>query len=594
MKPEPLNIILSWLQLQCQVLDGSIRAVVLLGESDKGPFRPVALWPDRGAATPALTTAATRAIRQRETVLLAQQRAPAAARQTGDIVACPIIHDDRVLGVVAVELGSRAAPQQQAAARALETNTAALELLMRSGHTESASEPHAQRLVELVAASIEHPAFDAAARSATSRCAALGQFAQVSLGIVQRGGCEVAAASGRATVDARMQAGLSMGRAMDEAIEHDATLVIAGKPSRTDATLTAHAQLAELRGGDAICTIPVTHDGSLVGAMTFEHHDPEHFDADTIAFCEAAVALIGPILFEKHQQDRSGLAKFRGAAGDATNDLFARGNRWRGVFTMAIATMLAVPFFATGEYRITADASLEGAVQRIVAAPVDGYIAAAPARAGDIVTVGQLLVRLDDRDLKLERLRLASERNQRQREHREAIAEHDNSRVTILKAQLDRATAQLALTEERLARANIVAPMAGIVVSGDLSQSLGAPVEKGQQLFEVAPLNSYRVMLRVDERDIGELHSGQTGRLALVGFPDRHLPLRVERITPVSTQADGGNFFAVEARLEDAPELLRPGMGGVGKIDVGSRQLAWIWTHRLLDWLRLRVWTWTG
>jgi len=592
MKPEPLNIILSWLQLQCEVLDGSIRAVVLAGESNTGPFRSVAQWPDPAAGTPALANAATQAIRKRQTVLLSRHLAPDAANQTGDIVACPIVHGEQMLGVVAVELGCRDETQQKAAVRALETNTAALELLMRSPADES--EPQARNIIELVAASIEHVQFDAASRNATSRFADVGRFMQVSLGIVRRGRTEVIAASGRSTVDARMQAGRSMGRAMDEAIEQDATLVYSGPADDQNPELNAHAQLASLHNGHSICSVPVSHAGTLVGAFTFEHRDPDHFDADTIAFCEAAVALIGPILYDKHLHDRGVIAKLRSGLVATTDKALAPGSRWRGLAIATAAALLTLPFVTMGQYRVTADASLEGAVQRIVAAPVDGFIAAAPARAGDIVAEGDLLARLDDRDLELEQLRLTGEKNQLQREYREALAEHDNIRVTILKAQLDRATAQLDLTQERLARTRIAAPMAGVVVSGDLSQSLGAPVEKGQNLFEIAPLDAYRIMLEVDEREIGALQTGQTGTLALVGLPDRRLPFRIERITPISMQAEGRNLFTVEAQLDETPDLLRPGMDGVGKIDIGERRLIWIWTHRLTDWLRLWAWSWSG
>jgi hypothetical protein len=33
-------------------------------------------------------------------------------------------------------------------------------------------------------------------------------------------------------------------------------------------------------------------------------------------------------------------------------------------------------------------------------------------------------------------------------------------------------------------------------------------------------------------------------------------------------------------------------MEGVGKILVGDRKLIWIWTHSLVDWLRLFAWKW--
>ena len=96
-------------------------------------------------------------------------------------------------------------------------------------------------------------------------------------------------------------------------------------------------------------------------------------------------------------------------------------------------------------------------------------------------------------------------------------------------------------------------------------------------------------------------------------------PFAIERITPIATAADGRNFFAVEARLEQRPQpgmerprpgmerprpemenlrpgmkRLRPGMRGIGKVDIGQRRLIWIWSHNLIDWFRLQAWTWTA
>src|SRR5205823_2640136 len=139
--------------------------------------------------------------------------------------------------------------------------------------------------------------------------------------------------------------------------------------------------------------------------------------------------------------------------------------------------------------------------------------------------------------------------------------------------------AQLALVEDKLARAVLVAPFDGVVVAGDLSQLLGTPVEQGKVLFQVAPLSAYRVVLEVDERDIAQVHVGQAGELALSGIPDQRLRFAVKNITPVSTAQDGRNYFRVEAQLDDASARLRPGMEGVGKIAVRRRKLAWIWTH---------------
>jgi multidrug efflux pump subunit AcrA (membrane-fusion protein) len=163
--------------------------------------------------------------------------------------------------------------------------------------------------------------------------------------------------------------------------------------------------------------------------------------------------------------------------------------------------------------------------------------------------------------------------------------------VSILRAQIDQATAELELAEEALRRTSVVAPFDGIVLEGDLDRSLGSPVERGDVLFELAPLEGYRVIVEVDGRDIADVASGQGGRLTLAAFPDRPLAFVVERITPISTALDGRNFFRVEAMLDNPGRDLRPGMEGIAKIDAGRRRLLWIWTHELIDWLRLRLWS---
>jgi RND family efflux transporter MFP subunit len=222
-----------------------------------------------------------------------------------------------------------------------------------------------------------------------------------------------------------------------------------------------------------------------------------------------------------------------------------------------------------------------------------GYIGQANVRAGDVVKKGDVMFTLDERDLRLERLKWASQRAQYKQEYSKALAEHDRAKTRVLGAQIDQAEAQIALVEEQLKRTRVTAPFDGFVVTGDLSQSLGAPVERGDILFQIAPLNDYRVILKVDEREIGDVRVGQTGRLALAGMPDDTQAIEVDKITPISKAEEGVNYFRVESRLtENDLTRLRPGMEGVGKIDVDQRKLIWIWTHKIVHWVRMFFWSW--
>jgi RND family efflux transporter MFP subunit len=265
--------------------------------------------------------------------------------------------------------------------------------------------------------------------------------------------------------------------------------------------------------------------------------------------------------------------------------------RRRQLLAAAALLILAGLVFGKAEFRVAGDAVLEGSVRRVLTAPFDGYVAASNARAGDTVKEGASLAALDDRDLRLERVRVGSQRAQFARQIQEATAKHDRGQTQILQAQLAQADAQLELLDEQLRRARLISPFDGLVVSGDLSQSIGAAVRKGEMLFEVAPLEGYRVVVFVDEGEIAAVARGQKGTLLLAAIPDASFPFSVTAVTPVARAREGRNTFRVEARLEGAPPRLRPGMEGVAKIETGPRNVVWIWTHRFTNWARLALWS---
>jgi RND family efflux transporter MFP subunit len=309
---------------------------------------------------------------------------------------------------------------------------------------------------------------------------------------------------------------------------------------------------------------------------------------------EGLAAMLGPMIELRLAQGRSLTAQ----AAERAQGFWERlvGPRHAGLKLGAGALAAAALFlgFASGEYRVAADARIEGKVQRTLTAPFQGYVRESARRAGDTVRKGEVLARLDDRDLRLEQSRLQAQRDQLGRQYREAMAKRDRAQARIVSAQLEQSQAQLALIDEHLQRTEIAAPFDGVLVSGDLTQMLGAPLERGQALFEIAPLDAYRVVLQVDEHRVAEVREGMRGELVLSSNPGQHFAILLQKITPVSTARDGRNYFRVEATLESGPDpRMRPGMEGVAKVSVDDRRLAWIWTRELANWLRLKAWAWT-
>jgi hypothetical protein len=99
-----------------------------------------------------------------------------------------------------------------------------------------------------------------------------------------------------------------------------------------------------------------------------------------------------------------------------------------------------------------------------------------------------------------------------------------------------------------------------------------------------------RAEFSVNERDIQDLKEGQTVELATTSKPTSKYAGRVERIIPLGQAKEGSNVFTVYVQLQETSPGWRPGMAGEGKIDVDRRTWAWIWTHRLIDFLRLKMW----
>ena len=450
-----------------------------------------------------------------------------------------------------------------------------------------------QLLLELLSSAVGSRSYEAATRSFVTETATRLQCDRVSLGIVTNGRVEVTALSHSATFSQKTTLIGAIAGAMEEAFDQRQTVVVPPLPTTPTQIRRAHDELARQFNSVALCSVPLTDDGLVVGVLTLERGAEQPFDRGTLEVLEALAAVLGPILDLKRRDARW----LGGKAWDALRGQLAKlvGSRHVGfkLAVLGLAGLVAFLFLATGLYRVTAKTVLEGSVQQAAVAPFQGYLETAPIRAGDVVQAGQVLATLQDHDLKLERLRWQSQRDQLAKEYRQVMADRDAAKVEIKSAELAQAEAQLALAADKLGRIRITAPFFGVVVSGDWSQRLGTPLEEGQVLFEIAPLNDYRVVLQVDDRDMAGLRVGQSGTLLLSSLPHDELSFAVTQITPVSTAKEGRNYFRVEAKLTTPPsERLRPAMEGVGKIAVDQRSLVWIWTHEALDWVRLKLWAW--
>lgn len=584
-----------WLRLQCAMLKSvgcEPLVAVVIWQTPAGSFGPLALWPTPRSEVGHLGETARRSLGERRGLC---ERGAAGGPLTAQ-VAYPAVVDGQAWGVAVIELQAPGEAALQRALQQLHWGAGWLESRARAlaGRAGSDRETRSAEVLDLVAVATEQDQVGPAALALCNELAARLGASRVAVGFERRGHVRLESISHVATFDRRGQAVARSENAMEEALDQGATVSAPAWPGQPFRVAVAHEELRVAAGADAVATVLLVGRGRPIGALTCEWPAGSAADAGprALPLLESVALLTGPVFEDKLERQRwfggrlvDGLRGFAGRVA-------GRGHATLKLGVAVVVLAMVVLGVARTDYRVTARSVVEGAVQRAAVAPFRGFVAAAPVRAGAQVRAGDLLAQLDDRDLRLEQVRYRSEAEQAEQKLRDAMARRDRAVAVQAGAQQRQAQAQLALVEEKLARARVLAPIDGLVVSGDLSQLLGSPVEAGQTLFEVTPLDAYRVILRVDERDITELRVGQRGQLVLTGMSQQPLPFAVRTITAVAEPADGQNLFRVEAELDSLVPGLRPGMEGVAKVEVGERGLLWAWTHPMTDWLRLAAWRW--
>lgn len=588
----------AWLGLLCRMVGDVACAVVVLGPAGTGPFAAVAAWPPDARDLARLGGVIDRAVAERKGIVTrndAGQESEASDDELRFHLAYPVWGDGRLHGAAALEIHPRPQLQLQYAMRQLQWGVPWVEnwVMRKEGDPERIVRERLGLALDLMATALQEERFQGAATAVCTELATHLSCDRVSVGFLRRRQIRVRALSHTASVRGKMNLVRAIGEAMDESADQLATLVYPCAGESESRVMKAHETLAGEHGDAAILTIPfVARDGRVFGAMTLERSEGEPFDDAAQGLVDSVAALLGPVLEEKRRNDRLVVVKVGESLWRQARKVFGPAHVAVKLAVAAAAALIAFFALAKGDYRVTANTVLRGEIQRAITAPYPGYISSANVRAGDVVSVGDVMCRLDDRDMSVERLKWSSQREQHQVEYRKAMAKGDMGAAKALQEQVRQAQAQLDLLDKQLSRASIVAPFDGIVVTGDLSQSLGAPVERGQVLFELAPLKDYRVVLEVDERDVNEIRPPQRGTLILNAFPEERMPFKVEKVTPVSIAREGRNYFNVEARLDRVTPRLRPGLEGTSKVEVGRRNLFWIYAHDLIDWVRLWVWSW--
>lgn len=214
----------------------------------------------------------------------------------------------------------------------------------------------------------------------------------------------------------------------------------------------------------------------------------------------------------------------------------------------------------TLRYAYTDDAAVEGA-HVSVSSRIMGRIRLLAVDEGSRVEAGQLLVQLDDADLRaqeaqlsasvnhaelsqnLARISLEKARNDFQRsrvlfssgnlsaeqyDHAAKALETAEAQSAIARALIETVRAQLGVIEAQLAATRITAPISGVVARRSYAQ--GEVVQAGQTILLINDLSRLWVVADYEETRIRSIKPGASARIRVDAYPDLRFEGRVEQI----------------------------------------------------------------
>ncbi|MFQ5890138.1 MAG: efflux RND transporter periplasmic adaptor subunit [Gemmatimonadota bacterium] len=232
-----------------------------------------------------------------------------------------------------------------------------------------------------------------------------------------------------------------------------------------------------------------------------------------------------------------------------------------------------------------------------VKSQASGEVLEVAAELGDRVARGDMLVRIDPRDvrnafeqaeadLEVARARLGIAERQLERtralrdsavvteeELENAILEHANARASLVKAETN-----LELAQDKLHDVTVRAPITGTVIEHNVEEgqivTSTREVTGGTTLLRMADLAEVQVRTLVDETDIGKIEPGLPATIRVEAYPDRAFEGRVLKIEPQAVVEQNVTLFAVLTRIRNEEDLLRPGMNADVEVVVGRRAQA--------------------
>jgi RND family efflux transporter MFP subunit len=446
-------------------------------------------------------------------------------------------------------------------------------------------------VLQLATAVATAEGFESAAMNLCNELATRTGATRVALGWIKGQDVRVKALSHTEQFDKKQELIKLLEKVMEESVDQEEPVHYDPEGAGSQNVSRAAQELSRVQGGQTILSLPLRRRADIVGAVTLEFPSSTKLTPQAAAGLSVAVDLLAPQLYDRYQNDRWLITK----AGLSIRDLSeaVMGPQHMLAKLIAILVIGALAFVCTYKptYHVAATFQFDSIDKRKLEAPFEGYIKDVNVRPGDPVKQGQVLLTFDTTDLQFKLVGAqAAVAESRAQYAKDSSDPTKQAEAAIDQAKIDQAQADVNFYQDQVDRGEVRSPFNGQVLTGDLTDQKNALKKAGEELFEVAPPHTLRAELTVNERDVQQLKPGQRGHLATTSLPTQKFAFTIDRIVPLGQAKEGSNVFTVYGRMDNEDPSWRPGLAGEARIDIQQKPLIWIWTHRLIEYVRLKLW----
>lgn len=251
------------------------------------------------------------------------------------------------------------------------------------------------------------------------------------------------------------------------------------------------------------------------------------------------------------------------------------GTKQRAIVFLLLTTLLIGCGFLPVSFKVTGNCVLQPLHTRYVVAQFDGILKEVYKVPGSRINKGELLAAFDAQIIQLEVNSLLAEIEKSKKVQDVHVATGKTALAQMAGLERRGLEEKLRLYRDRLSKLSIVSPVDGVVISDNLERTEGSPINRGQPLFEIAPLEKMVAEAHISQEDIGYIRPDAGTTISLDPFPQKSWSSSVHLIFPRAEIRDGRNVFLVESLIENPQKSLRPGMEGRLSITVGKKPLLW-------------------